>query len=162
MIQHPSVYPKHIQPPPVMWCYLNGQQSGKESLLDGSTLLLSETSISTCSRSQVAALLNRLLLGCYLSAKMFDFVAHPEQGGPDITSHHIGHVHDALRLRLRRRRRPSQSVIRLTSHPRPQNIRPHNWYLVVSHCNASNTPPKHMRIEVSLPLSLARPRRIQT
>lgn len=35
----------------------------------------------------------------------------------------------------------------------PQNIRPHNWYLVVSHCSTNNTPPKHMRIEVRRMLS---------
>ncbi|CAN0139953.1 unnamed protein product [Scytosiphon promiscuus] len=30
-----------------------------------------------------------------------------------------------------------------------QNVRPHNWYLVVSSCNGRNTPPKHTRIEMS-------------
>lgn len=29
-----------------------------------------------------------------------------------------------------------------------QNIRPHVWYLVVSHCNERNSPPQHLRIEV--------------
>ncbi|CAM9226350.1 unnamed protein product [Ectocarpus sp. 12 AP-2014] len=30
-----------------------------------------------------------------------------------------------------------------------QSVRPHNWYLVVSHCNARGSPPKRARIEMS-------------